>query len=235
MMNKKLDLIEFDLPSGKGKIHWRLNEQVNILTGNNGSGKTRLLNAIYRWLTLDEVYEQRKIHVEMINENGEVVCPFVDYVEPLGELEKPEDRHLWAIQASRQMMGDGDTVLSQMHERYVSVANSFLDDVGLYVKEFGLAVSRKGSGEFAGLGLSNGVNKLLDLLYRVAVLSLVSDLILIDIPETGLSVQWQERLIKALTLLAPKAQFIITTHSPAIIMDGWNDVYVDILEVTKND
>lgn len=84
--------------------------------------------------------------------------------------------------------------------------------------------------------LSNGEQQLVFMLIQVSRNSRLQEkhsIILMDEPEVSLHLEWQEILIKQLTLLHPTAQFIIVTHSPAIIMNGWNDVYIDIDEIAK--
>ena len=44
---------------------------------------------------------------------------------------------------------------------------------------------------------------------------------LFDEPEISLHVKWQKKLISDLAELAPNNQFIIATHSPSLVKDGW--------------
>ena len=83
--------------------------------------------------------------------------------------------------------------------------------------------------------LSSGEKQLVYILVQVALNATEkekSSIILMDEPEISLHLDWQEHFIKQLTILNPDAQFIIVTHSPALIMNGWNDVYVDMEEIT---
>ena len=83
--------------------------------------------------------------------------------------------------------------------------------------------------------MSSGERQLIYILLRVALSNgnkSKAAFILMDEPEISLHLDWQEHFIKQLTILNPDAQFIIVTHSPALIMNGWNDVYVDMEEIT---
>lgn len=83
--------------------------------------------------------------------------------------------------------------------------------------------------------LSSGERQLIYILMQVALNSTEKNknsIILMDEPEISLHLDWQEYFIKQLTLLNPNAQFIIVTHSPALIMNGWNDIYTDMEEIT---
>lgn len=83
--------------------------------------------------------------------------------------------------------------------------------------------------------LSSGERQLIYILLRVALSNQDKSktaIILMDEPEISLHLDWQEHFIEQLTILNPDAQFIIVTHSPALIMNGWNDVYTDMEEIT---
>jgi predicted ATP-binding protein involved in virulence len=52
-----------------------------------------------------------------------------------------------------------------------------------------------------------------------------------DEPEVSLHVEWQQRLLDILTDLNPNIQVILTTHSPAVIMNGWSDNVTDVDDI----
>lgn len=80
--------------------------------------------------------------------------------------------------------------------------------------------------------LSHGECELLRILFwTVALNEHPHSFIFLHNPETHLHLCWQENLISTLVKLNPNAQFFIKTHSPAIIMNGWNDVYVDMKDI----
>ena len=84
--------------------------------------------------------------------------------------------------------------------------------------------------------LSSGERQLVYMLVQVALNSTEkekSSIILMDEPEISLHMDWQEHFISQLISLSPNSQFIIVTHSPALIMNGWNAAYLDIEEITK--
>ncbi|WP_336034690.1 ATP-binding protein [Acinetobacter bereziniae] len=56
-------------------------------------------------------------------------------------------------------------------------------------------------------------------------------LILMDEPEISLHLSWQENLISEIRKLNDSSQLVIVTHSPAIVMNGWMDSFVDINEI----
>ena len=56
-------------------------------------------------------------------------------------------------------------------------------------------------------------------------------LLLMDEPEVSLHIDWQQQLIELITTLNPNAQIILTTHSPALIMNGWMDSVTEVNEI----
>ena len=55
-----------------------------------------------------------------------------------------------------------------------------------------------------------------------------------DEPEASLHFEWQKQLISLVRELNPRAQIILTTHSPALIMDGWQDAVTEVSDITLN-
>jgi predicted ATP-binding protein involved in virulence len=53
-----------------------------------------------------------------------------------------------------------------------------------------------------------------------------------DEPEISLHIEWQQQLIPRVRSLKPNVQIIMTTHSPALIMDGWMDAVYDVDDIT---
>lgn len=53
-----------------------------------------------------------------------------------------------------------------------------------------------------------------------------------DEPEVSLHVEWQKRLIDLILDLNPNVQIILTTHSPAVIMNGWIDNVTEVSDIT---
>lgn len=84
----------------------------------------------------------------------------------------------------------------------------------------------------ASILLSHGERELLKILFWTVVLNKYPhSFIFLHNPETHLHLNWQENLLLTLRKLNPNAQFFIKTHSPAIIMNGWNNLYVDMNEI----
>ncbi|WP_157825403.1 AAA family ATPase [Rahnella sp. AA] len=76
--------------------------------------------------------------------------------------------------------------------------------------------------------LSSGERQLLYIMAKVANTKSSPAFLLMDEPEISLHLNWQEKLIDSIKTLNPNCQIVIVTHSPAIIMDGYMDSYVDM-------
>lgn len=79
--------------------------------------------------------------------------------------------------------------------------------------------------------LSSGEKQLLVILLTVLIENREHYTLLMDEPEISLHVEWQQQLINNIRLLNPNAQIIVSTHSPALIMDGWRDVVTEMNEI----
>jgi predicted ATP-dependent endonuclease of OLD family len=53
-----------------------------------------------------------------------------------------------------------------------------------------------------------------------------------DEPEVSLHIEWQKRLIDLCVELNPQVQIILTTHSPAVVMNGWIDSVTEVSDIT---
>ncbi len=82
--------------------------------------------------------------------------------------------------------------------------------------------------------LSSGEKQMLIILLTVLVENRRPCVLLMDEPEVSLHVEWQERLIGLIRDLNPEAQIVLTTHSPAVIIDGWGDCVTDVADIVTD-
>ena len=80
--------------------------------------------------------------------------------------------------------------------------------------------------------LSSGEKQLLTILMTVLLEDGDNTLLLMDEPEVSLHIEWQQELIDTILLLNPNVQIILSTHSPAIIMNGWMDKVTEVSDIT---
>lgn len=80
--------------------------------------------------------------------------------------------------------------------------------------------------------LSSGEKQMLIILLTVLVRDGQHCVLFMDEPEASLHVEWQQRLISMIRELNPNVQVILTTHSPALIMEGWLDAVTEVSDIT---
>lgn len=80
--------------------------------------------------------------------------------------------------------------------------------------------------------LSSGEKQMLVILLTVLVQDNQHYTLFMDEPEISLHVEWQQQLISLIRSLNPNVQIILTTHSPAVIMNGWLDAVTEVSDIT---
>ena len=75
--------------------------------------------------------------------------------------------------------------------------------------------------------------QILLILLRLFLLNGSEAVVMIDEPENSLDIEWQFELVNLLTHLNGKAQYFITTHSPALFGEGWGDKVWYMENITK--
>lgn len=79
--------------------------------------------------------------------------------------------------------------------------------------------------------LSSGEKQILLILLTVLTEDHKPYALFMDEPEASLHFEWQKCLITMVRELNPNAQVILTTHSPALIMDGWEDAVTEVSDI----
>ena len=80
--------------------------------------------------------------------------------------------------------------------------------------------------------LSSGEKQMLTILLAVYLENEEPYVLFMDEPEVSLHVEWQKQLISIIRKMNPNVQIILSTHSPAMIMDGWMDKVTEVSEIT---
>ena len=80
--------------------------------------------------------------------------------------------------------------------------------------------------------LSSGEKQILAILLTVLVEDQQPYVLFMDEPEVSLHIEWQKQLIDLVVELNPRVQVILTTHSPAVIMNGWMDKVTEVSDIT---
>lgn len=82
--------------------------------------------------------------------------------------------------------------------------------------------------------LSSGEKQMLVIMLTALVENKEHYVLFMDEPEISLHIDWQKKLVSIIHDLNPNAQIILTTHSPAVIMDGWMDCVTDVEDIIVN-
>ena len=80
--------------------------------------------------------------------------------------------------------------------------------------------------------LSAGEKQMLAILLTVLVEDNQPYVLFMDEPEISLHFEWQKQLISLVLRLNPNIQIVMTTHSPAVVMDGWTDRVTEVNDIT---
>lgn len=118
--------------------------------------------------------------------------------------------------------------------------NKFLNLVDELFQETGKTIDRQ-SNELRFLQydevlspykLSSGEKQILIILLTALTQDLQPYVLFMDEPEASLHFEWQKRLIDMVMMLNPNVQIVLTTHSPAVVMNGWEDRVTEVTEIT---
>lgn len=129
---------------------------------------------------------------------------------------------------------------AQVQAQQMAASKSvFFDIVDDLFKETGKTISRSSNeivleqyGErLRPYQLSSGEKQMLAILLTVLVQDQQPYVLFMDEPEISLHIEWQQKLIGLIRTINPNVQIILTTHSPAVIMNGWTDAVTDVEDI----
>lgn len=86
--------------------------------------------------------------------------------------------------------------------------------------------------------LSSGEKQFLIIMLTILLQRQEESIIIMDEPEISMHLDWQHRLIANIQSLNPNCQIILATHSPGVIMDGWEQKVTNmssIISLSKKD
>ncbi len=124
--------------------------------------------------------------------------------------------------------------LSQKKSRFQDMVDDLFQDTGKRI------VRTENEIRFTQIGelltpylLSSGEKQMLIILLTVLVEDDQHYVLFMDEPEVSLHIEWQKRLIDLILELNPNVQIILTTHSPAVVMNGWVDAVTEVDDITS--
>ncbi len=136
-----------------------------------------------------------------------------------------------------EKLQSGDTEAAQQLSQKKSRFQDIVDDL---FRETGKKIIRtENELRFTQIGevllpyqLSSGEKQMLIILLTVLVEDNQPYVLFMDEPEVSLHLEWQKRLVDLCVELNPNVQIILTTHSPAIVMNGWVDSVTEVTDIT---
>lgn len=131
--------------------------------------------------------------------------------------------------------GDADAAqkLSQKKTRFQDIVDELFRDTGKKMLRTENELRFTQIGEvLLPYQLSSGEKQILIILLTVLVEDNMPYVLFMDEPEVSLHLEWQKRLVDLCLELNPNVQIILTTHSPAIVMNGWVDSVTEVSDIT---
>ena len=123
--------------------------------------------------------------------------------------------------------------LSQKKARFQDMLDDLFQDTGKHVVRTENEIRFTQIGEvLTPYQLSSGEKQMLVILLTVLVEDNLPYVLFMDEPEVSLHIEWQKRLIDLIMELNPNVQIILTTHSPAVVMNGWVDAVTEVSDIT---
>ena len=276
--------IVIDTMWGDTSLEWRrLDPHINIVVGQNGFGKTTMLNLIRAVLMKDDKFIRQlkaKVHINTLitnqeteeNSEGEMYCDGKQVIHKpafggydsqscfyyvntfdvpaskkssLSQLGLTLDQVLY--QRNPDVFSFSDYRLSMlkdlreaMHkqeriDKFFDLINSLFLMTGktIDIDDKNRVIFRKGRQIIDMEKLSAGEKQILLLFFTLFLMEDRSTVLLLDEPEISLHIEWQDRLIQLMLDLNPNCQIIMTTHSPNIFADGWEDKLVFISDLVR--
>lgn len=139
-----------------------------------------------------------------------------------------------------QVLQSGEADAPQQAQRLSEPKKLFQDIVDSLFKDTGKTIIRTANEmRFNQFGeplmpyqLSAGEKQILAILLTVLIEDNQPCVLFMDEPEISLHFEWQKQLISLVLKLNPNIQIIMTTHSPAVVMDGWTDRVTEVDDIT---
>lgn len=152
---------------------------------------------------------------------------YLDYQVNIG------NRIISALQSGEPDAAVKAQMLSEPKKKFQDLIDNLFSDTGKKI------IRTENEIRFTQIGetlhpyqLSSGEKQMLVILLTVLIEDNLPYVLFMDEPEVSLHIEWQKRLIDLILDLNPNVQIILTTHSPAVIMNGWMDNVTEVSDIT---
>lgn len=141
-----------------------------------------------------------------------------------------------------ELLTSGDAANKQQAESVSVPKRKFQDMIDDLFSETGKRIDRRsneirflqGDEVLCPYQLSSGEKQMLVILLTVLVQDNRPTVLFMDEPEVSLHIEWQQKMITLIRDLNSHVQIILTTHSPAVIMDGWLDAVTEVSDISSS-
>ena len=156
---------------------------------------------------------------------------YLDYQVNIG------NRIIAVLQSGAPDAAEQAQKISEPKKRFQDIVDDLFSETGKKIVRTENEIRFSQIGETRGpYQLSSGEKQILVILLTVLVEDRQPYVLFMDEPEVSLHIEWQKRLIDLIVELNPQVQIILTTHSPAVIMNGWLDAVTEVSDIeVKNE
>ena len=152
---------------------------------------------------------------------------YLDYQVNIG------NRIIAVLQGGEADAAQKAQVLSEPKKLFQDIVDSLFKDTGKTIIRSANEIRFNQLGEqLLPYQLSAGEKQILAILLTVLVEDNQPYVLFMDEPEISLHFEWQKQLIDLVLRLNPNIQIIMTTHSPAVVMNGWTDRVTEVDDIT---
>jgi predicted ATPase len=153
---------------------------------------------------------------------------YLDYQVNVG------NRIIALLQSGEADAAEKAQALSKQKKRFQDIVDELFEQTGKTIDRTENEIRFVQDGELlVPYQLSSGEKQMLAILLTVLVEDNLPYVLFMDEAEVSLHIDWQKRLIDLILELNPNVQIILTTHSPALIMDGWVEHVTEVSDITE--
>lgn len=220
--NNVIKKIRVDNLFNERTIEWDIKHQVNILSGGNGTGKSTVLRSVFKLLHDGELAKEYlalfdKLEIEL--DDGRIISSSnkFDTNSLLGKVYSNiySPIQLTELPSEKALLYTGNNSFCSTVDEYIQLTRKTI------VRNSETLQFRLSSGLVLPFELlSSGEKELIKMMF-IAYTAKDNDLVILDEPENSLHFDWQKNLINSFLKALPNTKIILTTHSPAMIMNGW--------------
>ena len=152
---------------------------------------------------------------------------YLDYQVNIG------NRIIEVLQSGEPGAADKAQTISEPKKKFQDIVDRLFKDTGKKIIRTENEIRFSQIGEtLVPYQLSSGEKQMLAILLTVLVEDNKNCVLFMDEPEVSLHVDWQQQLIDLIVELNPNVQIVLSTHSPAVIMNGWMDRVTEVSDIT---